>query len=112
MENNEIDDLFRNTIEPVKIEPPAEAWNSLNSRLDERKKEKKKRRFLWLFFPLSVFIISFGSYKFFSRPIEATLSASVHELKKSGGETSLPLADSGVKNANGSEKKILNEANE
>lgn len=71
-ENNNIDKLFKSAIENHRMDPPDNVWNSLDSRLDIRQKERKKgkggKRYLLL---LLLLLISLPAYYYFTGNIGA-----------------------------------------
>ncbi|MBI3502319.1 MAG: PorT family protein [Bacteroidetes bacterium] len=83
MDENNIDDLFRDNVEPLRIKPPEKIWSSLEASLEKKKTAVYKRRvfyFQTLSAILAVALIFILSYEYFNA--SKNVSAKSNEINE------------------------------
>jgi hypothetical protein len=96
-ENNNIDDIFRNGLEGLEVNPPEKSWDSLEAGL-EKEYAVRKRNSRWRFFFYAglALLISFTAYKYYSTETSKNLpgeeQSSTTTFKEKGNKLSSPVA--------------------
>jgi hypothetical protein len=73
--NNEMDELFRESLDTSAINPSPGVWNALEQRLNQQQAESKRRkRFFYLWYPVPVFVLSACVAGLFIQPSSRNIS--------------------------------------